>query len=187
MKPIYMIAGLPVYVHPDKIYELGGDLHYRSRKYFASNLGKHPYFSLSSASYIDNYLALNRIDDEELRRNMAWEFTKNTMSINDNHRPDHYFMGYEGDSLQVVIKNKFINLLDKNENGWCNIRYLLTLDPNETWTIGRFFDEVIVEHNIDYNADKLFKNMPVIKINLFDFAQKYLCKKYDISFEEIDI
>jgi len=187
MKYKCFIGGVPSLVTPDEVRELGGNLTERAKKYFGKWYCKEPYCTIMAACYIDNYIAiLNFVDEEEERRNMAWEFTMNSMSLyHKTVRPDMLFVDKpEVDSTMIVRINK---LLDKFPDGWCGMRYLMNLEWHMKWTVLDFFDKVIVGHDIDHVVGKTFKKNLLVKVNMIDFCEKYYCEKYGISYEELDI
>lgn len=188
MKHRAIIAGIPVQVSETQIYDMEGSLVSRAKSYFGKNYSKIPFANMITACYIDNYLSMMKfIDDEEERRNMAWEFTKNSNGLEPEAiRPDLSVqeIGITSNSQMKIRMNK---LLDKFQNGWTTLRYLMNLEKHEKFTIREFFDEVIVKNDIEHEIKKSFKGNVLIDVNIIDFCEKYYCKKYSISFEDLDI
>lgn len=183
-----ILAGIPVQVTVNQIYEMGGNLNMRAKTYFGKLYSKRPYANMTTACYIDNYVSLLKfVDEEEERRDMAWEFTRNSMSLPDNQiRPDKMLeeVVVESDS---IMKDRMVKLLDKWQHGWCGMRYLMNLERHEKWTVRGFFDEVINKKDIEHVVGKTFKQNLLVQVNIIDFCEKYYCEKYSITMEDLDI
>lgn len=187
-KSKYMIAGVPTSVPPEKIYTMEGPLMKRAHTYFGKEYGKEG-FNQYVACYIDNYLSLEKlVSGEEERREMAWSLVKGSHTLRDDQRPDKKFENQYRNKIIPVIKSKVNTLLDNHENGWCFMRLLMNIEPAEEWTSHRFYEEVILKYGIDNvrNSKETHRQL-VARINLFDFIDKYLSKKYNITLEEFDI
>jgi len=183
----HLIAGVPVQMTEDKILELGGTLIRRAHLYFGKQYGNKG-FNQEVACYIDNYLAVGKfIFHEEERRDMAWSLVQGSMGAT-GVRPDkkydsEYFIDYT-----PQIKSKMVTLLDRHPDGWCFMRFLMNLEPMELWTSQRFYEEVINKFGIDnIKNNKKTHNQLVARVNMFDFIDKYLSIKYNITLEEFDI
>lgn len=183
-----ILAGIPVQVTVNQIYEMDGNLNTRAKTYFGKLYSKRPYANMVTACYIDNYVSLLKfVDDEEERKDMAWGFTRNSMSLPETQiRPDKMLeeVIVESDS---IMKDRMVKLLDKFQNGWCGMRYLMNLERHEKWTVRVFFDEVINRRDIDHVVGKTFKQNLLVQVNILDFCEKYYCQKYSISLEDLDI
>ena len=81
-----------------------------------------------------------------------------------------------------------VTLLDNHPDGWCFMRMLMNLEPMEQWTSHQFYKEVILKFEIDnIKNNKETHNQLVARINMFDFIDKYLSIKYNITLELFDI
>lgn len=186
MKHRSIIAGIPVQVSINQIYDMGGSVVSRAKTYFGKRYGNGIY-NMDTATYIDNYVSLLKfISDEEELRNTAWEITLNTMEPEDKTRPDK-LVSEEGVKSDSVMKDRMIKLLDKFQNGWCTIRYLMNVESHEKFVLKDFFDDVIIKYDIDHEVKKTFKGNVLIDVNIIDFCDKYFCQKYSISLEDLDI
>lgn len=188
MKHRCLIGGVPSLIPPDEIKKMDGNLIKRARSYFGKWYCKEPYFTIESACYIDNYIALSKfVDDDEEKRAMAWEFTQNTMDLSPMIlRPDKLYSEKpkEADSTMILKMNK---VLHRFSDGWCGMRYVMVLERYMEWNLPRFYDEVIVPYGIEHEVGRTFKGNNLVYINLIDFCEKYYCKKYDIPIEKLDI
>ena len=164
-----ILAGIPVNVTVNQIYEMGGSLNARAKTYFGKVYSKKPYANMITACYIDNYVSLLKfVDDEEERRKMAWEFTKNSMELDANAiRPD---MMMEDKSVESdsIMKERMAKLLDKFQDGWCGMRYLMNLERHEKWNIKDFFENVINGKDIDHVVGRTFKQNLLVQVNILD-------------------
>lgn len=183
-----ILAGIPILVTVNQIYDMEGNLLSRARTYFGNAYSKVPYANLNTACYIDNYVAVSGfIQDEEERRVMAWRFTKNSMNLpEDEKRPDMMI----NDSLiesDSIMKERMVKLLDKFQDGWCGMRYLMNLERDEKWMIKDFFDRVINGKDIDHVVGRTFRGNLLVQVNILDYCEKYYCEKYSITLEDLDI
>lgn len=188
MKYKTFIAGLPCLVTIDMIREMTGSLIERTKSYFGQYYCKEDHCNVVSGCYIDNYVSLiNFIDDEEERRKMAWEFTKNSMELSElTVRPDLLYVDKPTET-DSTMKIRFNKLLDKFPDGWCGMRFLMNLEWHEKWTVAGFFEKVIVAHDIDHVVGRTYKKNLLVRVNMIDYCEKYYCDKYAILFEDLDI
>ena len=183
----YMVAGVPVQMSEEKILEQTGTLIRRAHLYFGKQYNQDG-FTIEVACYIDNYLALkNLVSGESERKDMAWSLVQSSMGV-DGDRPDKKFEEKYFNNFIPQIKNKMNNLLDKYPDGWCFMRFLMNVEPLESWTTHQFYEEVILKNNIDNikNSKETHRQL-VARINMFDFVDKYLSQKYNITLEDLDI
>lgn len=183
----HLIAGVPVQTTEEKILQLQGTLIKRAHLYFGKQYGTKG-FNQEVACYIDNYLALEKfISGEEERRDMAWSLVQGSMGA-EGERPDKKYKSEYFIDHSPRIKSKMVTLLDNHPDGWCFMRMLMNLEPMEQWTSHQFYEEVILKFEIDnIKNNKETHNQLVARVNMFDFIDKYLSVKYNITLEQFDI
>lgn len=183
----HLVAGVPIQVTEEKLLRLEGPLVRRAHLYFGKQYGTKG-FNQEVACYIDNYVAIGKfVEDEEDRRDMAWTFVVNSMGAS-GERPDKKYYSEYFIDFSPQIKSKMNTLLDRHPDGWCFMRFLMNLEPMEQWTSHQFYEEVILKFGIDnIKNNKETHNQLVARINMFDFIDKYLSKKYNITLEQFDI
>ena len=188
MKYKTIIAGLPTLVTVDMIRSMTCNLSERAKSYFGQYYCKEEHCNIVSACYIDNYITLIKfIADEEERRVTAWEFTKNSMDLDElTVRPDiiYVYKPIEADSTMIIRFNK---LLNKFPDAWCGMRFLMNLEWHEKWRVSSFFQEVVVANDIDHIVGRTYNKFAMVRINMIDYCEKYYCEKYGILLEDLGI
>jgi hypothetical protein len=177
-----VVAGMPLNITLEDLKVCAAPLEKKVWIYFS----KHDNCSACTTRtvvFIENYLALERfIDDDEERRQQAWEMSLETTMRGNDIRPDILFKQERYDHVQPLIIKKIETKIRLDKTGWINIKDLLGIEKYLNLDLLEYFEQIILENGIQYQNLKRNHQYGTGKmINLKSYIDNYFNEKYSTN------
>ena len=179
-----VVAGMPLNITLEDLKVCSAPLEKKVWIYFSKHDGCSA-VNTRTIVFIENYLALERfIEDDEERREKAWDMSGQTIMRGSEIRPDILFKQERYDHVQPLIIKKIENKIRLDKTGWINIKDLLGIEKYLNLDLKDYFEQIILANGIEHqNLKRVHVYGTGKMIKLKSYIDNYFNEKYGTNFD----